>query len=537
MQTSNTARRRVLMIGLDAATAPLIEQMMEAGELPNLQRLRDAGSYGRLESTSRYYVSSVWPSFAMGAGPEETGCYHYLQWNPRHMKLERIKAEWMRRQPFWRTMAKQGRDVIALDVPYVTVPDRFGGIELSGWGTHDLIFDEFVDPPELRREIVERFGESAHRRGDAMEDEKYQPEPLADRLRVRDQLLSTTKRLTELGEALLSERPWDFALLVLGGPHRGGHLLWDSAGISDGDGEETDAQMQAALRQVYRAADVSVGQWVDTAERVAGKAGQELVVFAFALHGMGPNYGRTDILPDMLDRVIHERDGSDAAQKKKGLTHRVRQLLPNSVRYQVKSRLPYRLQDALAAYWRLGGIDWSNTPAVSVTADVHGYVRINLKGRERDGIVEPGAEYDALCEKLREGLLSFRDLDTSEPVAQAVHRTDELVPDEGRRDCLPDLVVQWSDVPCAQHRAVVSDRFGRIDWPAPNKVPNGRSGNHKPDAFVIARGGGFVPGGVIDGAHMLDLPPTAWRLLGLDVPAWMRGQPIEPTDIIDGSRG
>ena len=63
------------------------------------------------------------------------------------------------------------------------------------------------------------------------------------------------------------------------------------------------------------------------------------------------------------------------------------------------------MQDRLSLFWRTGRADWSRTKAVSLTADVHGYARINLRGREARGIVEPGEEYDRVCTQIAEGLL------------------------------------------------------------------------------------------------------------------------------------
>ena len=42
----------------------------------------------------------------------------------------------------------------------------------------------------------------------------------------------------------------------------------------------------------------------------------------------------------------------------------------------------------MTAYWRMGKIDWSATKVFNLVADLQGYIRINLKGREVEGIVE-----------------------------------------------------------------------------------------------------------------------------------------------------
>jgi predicted AlkP superfamily phosphohydrolase/phosphomutase len=201
--------------------------------------------------------------------------------------------------------------------------------------------------------------------------------------------------------------------------------------------------------------------------------------------------------------------------------------VPENIRHAVKSRLPLSLQDKLTAFWRMGGIDYSDTKAFALVADLQGYIRINLKGREAQGIVEPGEEMDALCATIEDGLLSFRDADTGEPIVREIIRTDALYPQGGAKmDMLPDLLVKWSFTPCAKHRAIVSDACGEIAWPTPGRNFTGRAGNHRPEGFIAAAGPGIRSGAAMNGANILDLAPTVHALLRRDVPPSMQGKPL-----------
>jgi predicted AlkP superfamily phosphohydrolase/phosphomutase len=192
------------------------------------------------------------------------------------------------------------------------------------------------------------------------------------------------------------------------------------------------------------------------------------------------------------------------------------------------------LQDRLSTFWRTGRSDWSKTRALSLTGDVHGYVRINLRGREALGIVEPGEQYDLVCAEIADGLKTFVDSDTGEAVVAEVVRIDELFPPGGRRDALPDLIVRWAPSPCADTRSIESPRFGTIAWPTPGKNPNGRSGNHTAEGFLFAAGDGISPASSLGAeAHILDLPPTIHEILGVDRPPYMTGDvllEIAPSD-------
>ncbi len=145
-------------------------------------------------------------------------------------------------------------------------------------------------------------------------------------------------------------------------------------------------------------------------------------------------------------------------------------------------------------FWRMSGNDWSTSAALSLFADLHGYIRINRRGREAAGVVEPGAPFDALCGRIAEGLGSFVDADTGAPVVALVARAIRCCPGVGHGGGLPDLIVRWSDAPAAGHRAVRSAALGAVAWPTPGRNPEGRSGNHRPEGFLIAAGPGVARG-------------------------------------------
>jgi predicted AlkP superfamily phosphohydrolase/phosphomutase len=148
-----------------------------------------------------------------------------------------------------------------------------------------------------------------------------------------------------------------------------------------------------------------------------------------------------------------------------------------------------------------------------------------LKGREVAGVAPPAA-YDALCEQIADSLGSFVDAATGEPLVAEVCLAKGLFAAGPALDRLPDLVVCWQDSPAAAHEAVVSGRFGRIERATPGRIPNGRSGNHRSEGFVIARGAVVPPGSSLGEADILDLAPTALHLLGADRCDALPGTPV-----------
>jgi len=105
---------------------------------------------------------------------------------------------------------------------------------------------------------------------------------------------------------------------------------------------------------------------------------------------------------------------------------------------QVKDRNVEMLFDQ-PQFWE--NVDWSKTRAYAMGL---GEMYINLKGREGQGVVEPGAEYDALKKELQERLVAMVDPETNEhPVRRVVSR--EQAYRKFDPNMIPDLFVLNND--------------------------------------------------------------------------------------------
>jgi predicted AlkP superfamily phosphohydrolase/phosphomutase len=87
----------------------------------------------------------------------------------------------------------------------------------------------------------------------------------------------------------------------------------------------------------------------------------------------------------------------------------------------------------------LRNVFWRRTRAFGL--GING-LYVNLKGRDAQGIVKPGEEYDALVDEIRQKLLAYRDPTTGLPVIKAVYRREDVY--HGKMaDTAPDLIVGY----------------------------------------------------------------------------------------------
>ncbi len=74
---------------------------------------------------------------------------------------------------------------------------------------------------------------------------------------------------------------------------------------------------------------------------------------------------------------------------------------------------------------RKAGLDEIDPSSVAYSLDP-GRVVVRLRGRDKDGCVHPGAEYEAIRSEIATAALELRDPDTGEPVFQAAFKREEL---------------------------------------------------------------------------------------------------------------
>lgn len=392
-----------------------------------------------------------------------------------------------------------GRKVCAIDVPMVVSEPKVGpdGVYLGGWATHDLI-SRAAAPERLWHELSARHG------APVMPGEMFGRQDPAGLARLREQLLHATDQLATIAVETLQGGVFDLACIVFGAAHRGGHYLYDLSQIDpSGLGEPARGRLTGALAEIYQRIDAALG-------RVLAAADPGATVIVFALHGMTRNHGMADHFADLLGAMERIEAGRPA---KHGLLYRIKRAIPSHWLSPLLTRLPPAFNHHLASLWSARMHDWRHTTHFALPMDLAGYVRINLAGRERDGIVAPGRSYDALRGKLDRLIRGLRDAATGRPLVLDVeHAWAAAAPGDEQHDVLPDLLVRRAPAGDRPVRAVNCDALPGFRYELPERLPSGRAGNHRARAWFIAAGPGTAAGQDEGGAMDGQVLPFARRV-------------------------
>jgi predicted AlkP superfamily phosphohydrolase/phosphomutase len=162
-------------------------------------------------------------------------------------------------------------------------------------------------------------------------------------------------------------------------------------------------------------------------------------------------------------------------------------------------------------------VDWSQTVAYGL--GLNG-LYLNLKGRERDGIVEPGEMQEALLTELTAGLEAVTDFN-GQRVIRNVYRADKVY--SGDATALsPDLIVGY----CRGYRASWATSKGDLTDEVLMANDSAWSADHCADALEVP--GLLVSNRAIRGKDpkLVDIAPSILGAFGLDAPSSMTGRDV-----------
>jgi predicted AlkP superfamily phosphohydrolase/phosphomutase len=490
----------IAVVSLDALSLPRTERLLEEGRMPVLAGLRERGSMQPIVDAGGIELmhGAIFFTMPTGLWPARHGRFYPFVWDPATQQV--VPDLRPVEHSVWQAVSEAGRRVVLID-PYEGWPaGEINGAVMCGWQLHNRVtMRRLGTPAKLAAELRREQGASRTL------DEVYGRPSLRMLKRVTSTLSAGPERVAVTAERLVERVRPDLLWCHLVAAHVGGHMLWDSSQVTGGRRLE-EAGLEDALDRIYELTDVALG-------RIVAAAGDGATLIVTCPVGMGANASRSDLLPGMVEAVL--RDGAPADEAEPAGLWRLRAAVPTGLRAAVARALPDRLALALASGLATRGAG-PETPAFAIPGEPIGAVQLNVRGRERDGCVDP-SEVDALIARLREGLCGFADRPGGGPSVKAVHEARAAVGEGPQADRFPDLLVEWSPASATAVDAAVSSAHGVVRRPGGAGGATGRSANHVSDeGWVIAVPG---PGAAVDGNgawHHVDIAPTVAKLLGVD---------------------
>lgn len=461
-----TSERRVAVIGLDSVPPSLLfGKLLE--KLPTVKRMYARGLHAELESCDPPITIPAWMVMMTGMSPGALGIYGF-----RHRKGHSysdgyiVSSNQVGGETVWEALGRRGKRSIVLGVPPGYPPKRTPNVSTVSCLLTPSLEKEFTYPPELKGDVL-RVSEGRYRF-----DVTFRTE---DREALKRELFEMTRRRFDVAEALAREKPWDFFMMHEIGFDRLHHAFWKYFDPTHPKFAE-DNPYRLIDEEYYRMVDERIGRLLE----IFGERCLTLVVSDHGSMGMEGAFCVNQWL---------EREGY--------LSFRSR---PRGVTEVERADVDWRRTKA----WGWGGY----------------YARIffNVKGREREGIIEPAslqAEKEALASKLK----SIMD-DAGRPMKNVILDPETLY---GRAiGDRPDLMVYFDELRWRSAGTVGHDSVYLHE----NDTGPDDSVHSMEGVFLMYDPGKDMKGRKLSRLKVHDIAPTLLKLYGVEPRPGIDGRPI-----------
>ena len=494
----------VVALGLDATDPDLLLRWIDAGLLPHCAKVRSLGSFRLVQNVRYYRTETSWITFLTGLVPEQTGEWGHVTYDPRtYGVVERTAYAFEGAAPFYARLPR--RKVCVVDPPLAQPVAGVDGLQVLGWGTEVNQCLRVSRPPGLMQEMIERHGAHplfeasvSHRAedgdGDVLSYRIPSTYDVAALDQLADRLCTGAARRGRMMCDLLRRNAWDLFLGVFSETHTASHLLWHLSQAHPLHDALEPRPRDDPLLRVFQAVDRAIGEVMEVLPDTAHLS-------LFSIYGIGANVldlPSMAFLPEVLFRwsfpgeralegTSQDFDSPPSSAAYSGHWKDAMWTLASGAgRAGLESPAAQEARgDPLAwqpANWYRPL--WPRMKAFALPTYSEGLVRLNVAGRERDGVIAP-ADFHAACDEVCELLRGLTDARSGRPMVREILRTRDTAFDRDRMGAPADLIVLWQEA--APTDCVDSAEVGRV-----GPLPYFRSGGHSSQGFVLSRGPGIA---------------------------------------------
>lgn len=477
-----------MIIGLDGASFNFIGPYCREGIMPHLNTFWQSASWGELTSAFPPITPAAWTSFATGKRPGKHHVLDFEQFNFQDGSLRYNTSADVNAATLWNIVSQREGKVAVINVPMTYPPEPVNGILIAGHNVPNAD-SEYCHPagfkPELLRHIPDYMQVRTKWHG-IKDDEGF------------EQFVQSKNRLTEhyLDAFMLVDQhvDWDVSMVVF--PHTDmGHIVWE---YMDPEYMRNATPRRQRVLEMFTRLDTALAQLFDLAEQ------KQAAVFIMSDHGHGKLLGhvRANIL---LKQWGYLKLGNPFQWAVRRLIREYHKLSARD-KYQCPARL---VEEKL-------GVDWQRSRAVVCHTAEWGFLYLNVKGRQPDGLVKPGAEYEKIRDELIERFAAETDPRTGEKFFAAVYKSEDIYGTSEEPWNCPDLVLRPQE-------GMKVNRKTRENHVVHYQPEDQIIGTHLHNGIWMAGGTGIQPKQNFR-ADIQDLAPTILAYMGRPVPQDMDGR-------------
>jgi len=499
-------RKKTVVFGIDGCPEEFLKKwVLEENRLPNFRRVFDNGLITTMHSTIPYLTVPAWVCLLSGKKPGKLETFSFFTRRENTYTTGPVIMNWEKWNPLWRILDANKCRSIFINVPTTFHPEKeFNGIFVSG-PVMNTNPENIAYPPELNTKLLQ---------DGYMVDYNFN---LSEKpLKYMKRVMEYTEKKISFAKSMYEKEEWDVFMFVFYYIDRLLHYFWKYFDKSH-PFYESKPEYENIIYDFFKMIDDNLGYYLDNLPENGN-------LFIVSDHGMGPNKYYVDLnywllknnYMFLLDDSV-KRINLSAFQS----TSFYRNLRSIYLRFQgitLIKNLRNRFWDAIpkdVRSWK--SVDWSKTKAYSIGKNA---VFLNLKGREPEGIINEGKEYEKVVDEIIHNLYELKDPDDNEQVIEKIWKGRDLYGDIRNND-MPDLVIEYRDggfyTSIAKEAAPGLELF--------NYVPS-NSAYHTINTIFGAYGPEINFNAVTDKINIYDVTPTLLHYMNVPVPDDIDGKVI-----------
>jgi predicted AlkP superfamily phosphohydrolase/phosphomutase len=438
-----------------------------------------------------------------GKNPGKHDVFDFFEFRKNAYKKQVIDINSIKTAALWEILERHHKKMIFMNVPIMYPPKPINGIMVSG----------ALTPPGKKCAFPESLSRELYRDG-------YVVDVAYNYFSKLDQFYKSIKEASakrfEHFYRLLNKTNWDLAMIVFEGVERLQQAVWERPDLIEEQYIEYDYYIGKFLEEgatVFIVSDHGftnvekkffVNEWLAD----LGYLSKEIKV------------GEPSI-PEFIEFQFGKwREDNPAMRgilQLGGFTSdKVRSIFPDSLSLLLKKFIPLKFKQALPKEHLI--INWKDTHAY-LSSRFSYAININLKGREPNGVVEPGKEYEEIRNQIMNELYRLRDPKTFENIIDRVHRGEDLFHGPYASNA-PDIVF----IPQNFSYSIEPDKRVEKSVISTSKDHAPVLSATSPNGIFLAFGEALAEGSELFNLKIWDIMPNILHLLEIPVPDDLDGK-------------
>lgn len=403
---------KTILISLDGVNHKTLGELAKQDTLPFFKKLLTDNP---VHTTSTIFPTSEAVDLLCGVSSAVHGFYAHQQLKTGKYRLMSAHPDSQNVIPFTNYLEENGLKSLLIDVPYAELAQKTKAVTSLNSLSGDGLLAESINIKNLRNQ-----------------KSNTDTSPDMDISLSKNQSANTTVTGSSLAEKIkftkfaLTQEQWDFAYIDLGDS-------WQQYESSNDDRKNGASDNESDnIQYIYRLLDRAIAEITqhltshDNIIIVSRSRSAEIPLQQFVepvLCQLGLlKLNETDVNKPNEEQIV------DAANT--GFKYRLLQLFSP-------------VQARLSSLFKPNRILWEETRAFQLPGDRNSYIRINLLGREPQGIVTPGVEYDGLLKGIAAELHDLKVEPGGQKAIKKISfpRRDWTGP---HHDSLPDIAIEWN---------------------------------------------------------------------------------------------